>query len=201
VRVLGLTGGIGSGKSLVAEMFRDLGAEVIDADQLAREVVEPGQPALQEIASTFGQEVLLPDGRLDRGALGRIIFTNPAARGKLNAITHPPIRERMEALVAARQSRPGLLILDIPLLYENDRLRAVEKVVVVWVDADTQEGRLRHRDGLGLEEARQRIAAQIPLGVKRDRADLVIDNSGTLEATRRQVEAIYRQYAEAPAPD
>jgi dephospho-CoA kinase len=200
VRVLGLTGGIGSGKSQVAQMFRDLGAEVIDADQLARDVVEPGQPALQEIASTFGQEVLLPDGRLDRGALARIIFSNPAARVKLNAITHPPIRERMEAEVAARQSRPGLLILDIPLLYENDRMRAVEKVIVVWVDADTQEGRLRRRDGLGEEEARQRIAAQMPLDAKRDRADLVIDNSGTLEATRRQVDAIYHQYAEASAP-
>jgi dephospho-CoA kinase len=199
VRVLGLTGGIGSGKSQVAQMFRDLGAEVIDADQLAREVVEPGQPALQEIASTFGQEVLLPDGRLDRVALARIIFSNPAARGKLNAITHPPIRERMEAEVAARQSRPGLLILDIPLLYENDRMRAVEKVIVVWVDADTQADRLRRRDRLGPEEARQRIAAQMPLDTKRDRADLVIDNSGALEDTRRQVDAIYREYAGAAA--
>jgi dephospho-CoA kinase len=195
MRVLGLTGGIGSGKSLVAQIFRDLGAEVIDADQLAREVVEPGQPALQEIAATFGRQVLLPDGRLDRGALAGIIFSDPTARAKLNAITHPPIRERMEALVAARKSRPGLLILDIPLLYENGRVDAVEKVIVVWVDADTQEGRLRRRDGLALTDARQRIHAQMPLDAKRDRADHVIDNSGSLEETRRQVEAIYRRYA------
>ena len=125
MRVLGLTGGIGSGKSMVAQMFARLGAVVIDADQLAREVVEPGQPALQEIAATFGPGVLLPDGRLDRPKLAEIIFADPAERAKLDAITHPRIRARMDAEVKARRSGPGVLIVDIPLLYENDRSNSI----------------------------------------------------------------------------
>ena len=116
MRVLGLTGGIGSGKSLVALMFAQLGADVIDADQLARDVVEPGQAALAEIVATFGRDVLRPDGRLNRGKLAGIIFADNAARAKVNAITHPRIRERMEAEVAQRGSGPGVLILDIPLI-------------------------------------------------------------------------------------
>ncbi|SRR5712691_2534053 len=195
MKVLGLTGGIGSGKSMVASMFAQLGADVIDADQLARDVVEPGQPALVEIATAFGRDVLLPDGRLDRGKVGRIIFADPVARGKLNAITHPRIRERIDAEIAARGSRPGVLVVDIPLLYENDRTRTVETVIVVWIDSKTQLRRLNERDGLTEEEARQRIAAQMPLDEKRARADVVIDNSGSRESTRRQVEAIYRRYA------
>jgi dephospho-CoA kinase len=195
MKVLGLTGGIGSGKSMVASMFAQLGADVIDADQLARDVVEPGQPALVEIATAFGRDVLLADGRLDRGKLGRIIFADPVARGKLNAITHPRIRERIDAEIAARGSRPGVLVVDIPLLYENDRTRTVETVIVVWVDSKTQLRRLNERNGLTEEEARQRIAAQMPLDEKRARADVVIDNSGSRENTRRQVEAIYHRYA------
>jgi dephospho-CoA kinase len=195
--VLGLTGGIGSGKSMVASMFAQLGADVIDADQLARDVVEPGQPALDEIATTFGRDILLPDGRLDRGKLARIIFADPVARGKLNAITHPRIRERMDAAIAARASQPGVLIADIPLLYENDRTRTVEAVIVVWVDPETQLRRLLERDRFSEDEARQRIAAQMPLDEKRARADAVIDNSGSRESTQRQVEAIYGRYAPA----
>jgi dephospho-CoA kinase len=195
MKVLGLTGGIGSGKSMVASMFAQLGADVIDADRLAREVVEPGQPALKEIATAFGTDILLPDGRLDRGKLARIIFADPVARGTLNAITHPRIRERMDAEISARRSRAGVLVVDIPLLYENDRSRAVETVIVVWVDPKTQLRRLQERDGLSVEEARQRIAAQMPLDEKRARADVVIDNSGSREKTRRQVEAVYRRYA------
>jgi dephospho-CoA kinase len=176
-------------------MFTELGADVIDADRLAREVVEPGQPALKEIATAFGTDILLPDGRLDRGKLARIIFADPVARGTLNAITHPRIRERMDAEISARRSRAGVLVVDIPLLYENDRSRAVETVIVVWVDPKTQLRRLQERDGLSVEEARQRIAAQMPLDEKRARADVVIDNSGSREKTRRQVEAVYRRYA------
>jgi len=193
VKVLGLTGGIGSGKSMVASMFAQQGADVIDADQLAREIVEPGQPALAEIATAFGGEILFPDGRLDRGKLARIIFADPVARARLNAITHPRIQERMATEMALRGSRPGLLIVDIPLLYENDRSDTVESVIVVWVDSKTQLRRLTERDGLTPDEARQRIAAQMPLDEKRARADLVVDNSGSRENTRRQVEAIYRR--------
>ena len=200
MRVLGLTGGIGSGKSMVAQIFAELGAVVIDADQLAREVVEPGQPALQEIASTFGPDVLLPDGRLDRPKLAGIIFSDPAERAKLDAITHPRIRERMEGQIEARRSGRGVLILDIPLLYENNRTNMVEKVIVVWVDAQTQLQRIRQRDGLSAEAARQRISAQMPLDAKRARADHVIDNTGGRDETQRQVEAIYRLYAPASAP-
>jgi dephospho-CoA kinase len=195
MRVLGLTGGIGSGKSLVASMFAQLGADVIDADQLARDVVEPGQPALEEITTAFGPDILSRDGRLDRGKLARIIFADPVARGKLNAITHPRIRERMDAAIAARGSRPGILIADIPLLYENERTGSVEAVIVVWVDPETQLRRLLERDGLTEEDARQRIAAQMPLDEKRARADVVIDNNGSRESTQRQVEAIYHRYA------
>jgi dephospho-CoA kinase len=199
MRVLGLTGGIGSGKSMVAQIFAQLGAVVIDADQLAREVVEPGQPALQEIAATFGRDVLLPDGRLDRPRLAGIIFADPAERAKLDAITHPRIRARMEEEIKARRSGPGVLIVDIPLLYENDRTYSVERVIVVWVDPQTQLRRIRRRDGLSAEAARLRIAAQMPLEAKRARADHVIDNSGSREDTRRQVEAIYHLYAPAAA--
>ena len=200
MRVLGLTGGIGSGKSSVTQMFKQLGAEVIDADQFARDVVEPGQPALAEIVSTFGRDILLSDGRLDREKLGRIIFADAAARSTLNAITHPRIRERMEAEVEERRGRPGLLLLDIPLLYENSRTSLVEKVIVVWVDLKTQLRRLTGRNRLSIEQAQQRIASQMPLDQKRARADIVIDNSGGLEDTRRQVEKIYRQFAHPP-PD
>ena len=201
MRVLGLTGGLGSGKSLVTKMFRDLGAEVIDADQLARDVVEPRQPALDEIVKAFGPGILLPDGRLNRSQLAATIFADAVARQRLNAITHPRIRERMDAEVAARRGRPGVLVLDIPLLYENDRAEAVETVIVVWVDPQTQLRRLRERDRLTAEEAGQRIASQMPLEEKRARANDVIDNSGDRENTRRQVEAIYRRYAPTePAP-
>ena len=198
MRALGLTGGIGSGKSMVAEMFVQLGAEVIDADRLARDVVEPGQPALEEIVNTFGPDILLPDGRLNRGKLAATIFADAAARQRVNAITHPPIRARMEIQVAARRQRSGVLILDIPLLYENGRTDIVEKVIVVWVDPQTQLQRITQRGGLSLDEARLRIAAQMPLDDKRARADYVIDNRGDREDTRRQVEAIYRPYAPAP---
>jgi len=199
MRVLGLTGGIGSGKSMVAQIFARLGAVVIDADQLAREVVEPGQPALQEIATAFGPDVLLSDGRLDRSKLAGIIFADPAERARLDAITHPRIRARMDEEIKARRSGPGVLIVDIPLLYENDRTHSVERVIVVWVDPQTQLRRIRRRDGLSAEAARQRIAAQMPLDAKRARADHVIDNSGSREDTRRQVEAIYHLYAPTAA--
>ena len=195
MRVLGLTGGIGSGKTIVGKMFGQLGAEIIDADQLARDVVEPGQPALGEIVERFGPDVLQVDGRLDRARLGGIVFADAAARAALNAITHPRIRERMAAAVSARKARSGVLILVIPLLYESARTALVEAVIVVWVDPQTQLRRLVERGGLTDEQARQRIAAQMPLDQKRALADHVIDNRGSPEETRRQVEMIYRDYA------
>lgn len=193
MRVLGLTGGIGSGKSTVAAMFRELGADVVDADLLAREVVEPGQPALRGIARAFGDAVIRPDGRLDRGKLAAIVFADPAARARLNAITHPHIRGRMRQEVEARRDQSGTLILDIPLLLETPRPGFLERVIVVWVDAATQFRRLTERDGLSETDARRRIAAQMPLDAKKSMADDVVDNSGTLEETRRQVKALYQR--------
>ena len=195
--MIGLTGGIGSGKSTVAGMFRELGADMIDADELAREVVARRQPALREIATAFGQAVLLPDGSLDRPKLASIVFQDEAARATLNAITHPRIRERMRTEVEARRDHPGLLVLDIPLLFESDPHEEVEAVVVVWVDRLTQLRRLVERDGFTLEEAGRRIAAQMPLDEKRARADHVIDNSRSLEKTRAQVRAVFARYGAA----
>jgi len=176
-------------------MFAGLGADIIDADQLAREVVEPGKPALDEIVKEFGRAVLSPDGRLDRARMADFIFHDATARERLNAITHPRIRERMWEEVAARSVRPGVLILDIPLLYENGPSGLVEAVIVVWVDRQTQLRRLMERGELDREEALRRIESQMPLDEKRDRADHVIDNTGTLQETRRQVETVYRRYA------
>jgi dephospho-CoA kinase len=197
MRVLGLTGGIGSGKSTVASMFSELGAEVIDADELARAVVEPGQPALAEIIQAFGADMLRPDGSLDRGRLAAIVFADPAARTRLNAITHPRIRERMQAEIDRRQGRRGLLILDIPLLYENARMDAAEKVIVVWVDPQTQLQRLTEREGMTADTAKRRIAAQLPLDEKKALGDHVIDNTGSMAQTRSQVDALYRQFSKA----
>jgi dephospho-CoA kinase len=174
-------------------MFIELGAEVVDADQLAREVVEPGTPALDEIRQAFGSDVLMPDGRLDRRRLAAIVFADPAARARLNDITHPLIRRRMRQEVEARRHQSGTLILDIPLLLETPRPSFLERVIVVWVDAQTQLRRLTERDGLSETEARRRIAAQMPLDAKKSIADDVIDNSGPLEQTRRQVEALVRR--------
>jgi dephospho-CoA kinase len=175
-------------------MFADLGAEVIDADQLAREVVMPGQPALKEIVDTFGRDFLHRDGTLDRPRLGELIFSDPTARTWLNAITHPRIQSRMADEIAARASQDGVLVLDIPLLYENRRISIVEAVVVVWVDRATQIQRLVERDGLSEAEARRRIAAQLSLDDKRKRADFLVNNTLTLEATREQVADVYRKF-------
>jgi dephospho-CoA kinase len=196
VRVLGLTGAIGSGKSTVSRMFAELGAEVVDADRIAREVVEPGQPALQEIVEAFGSEMLEASGRLDRARLASLIFSDAKARSHLNSITHPRIRQRMLAELEARRSKPGLLILEIPLLYESGAAgKLVEAVVVVWVDPVTQLRRLTEREPLSEAEARRRIQAQMPLDEKRIRADHLVDNTGSLARTRQQVEAIYKRYA------
>lgn len=176
-------------------MFQELGAEVVDADQIAREVVEPGQPALQEIVDAFGTEMLLAGGRLDRARLASLIFSDAESRSRLNAITHPRIRQRMMAEVEARRSRPGVLILDIPLLFESGAAgKLVEAVVVVWVDSETQLRRLAERAHLSEAEAQRRIQAQLPLDEKRSRGDHVVDNTGSLAKTRQQVEAIYKRY-------
>lgn len=195
---VGLTGGIASGKSLVTGILRELGAVVIDADVVAREVVAPGSPVLQEIVAVFGPAVLTPEGTLDRRALAERIFLDPESRSRLNAITHPSIRRRMaEAAEAARTRHPdAVIVLDIPLLLDTASPAAypIEGIVVVSVDEGTQAARLAARDGISEPVARGRLAAQRPLREKVPDATWVIDNSGTPDETRRQVEALWRRW-------
>lgn len=197
-RLFGLTGGLASGKSAVAAILRDLGAAVVSADAIAREVVEPGSEALREIVEAFGAEVVGPDGRLDRARLAALIFADPAARARLNAITHPRIRERMRREVERLQRTlppQAVIILDIPLLLDTAPRDTfpLDGVIVVAVDKATQLDRLRRRDGLSDEEARRRLRVQRPLREKVAEADWLIDNSGTPDETRRQVEAFWRR--------
>ena len=198
IRVVGLTGGMASGKSLVAGMLRSLGAVVVDADVIAREVVAPGSQVLQEIAASFGDGVIQVDGTLDRHALGERIFNDPAARARLNAITHPHIRRRMaEEVARVRAARPdAMVVLDVPLLLDVTPPDAydLDGVVVIAVDEATQEARLAARDGITIEAARRRLQAQRPLREKVALATWVIDNSGTPEATRRQVEELWHRW-------
>ncbi|HEY3247612.1 MAG TPA: dephospho-CoA kinase [bacterium] len=197
MKVVGLTGGLASGKSLVAGIFRELGAQIIDADHVARAIVEPGRPAYDEILEAFGRTMLGPDGALDRKRLGDLIFRDPAARAKLNAITHKYIRGEIQREIARlRESgRRGVMVVDIPLLLDQAAKTAydLDAVVVVFVDPDTQLARLMARDGLPREQAIGRIMAQRPLAEKLPEADWVVDNSGTAEETRRQVEALWDQ--------
>lgn len=198
MHLFGLTGGIATGKSTVSRMFADLGVPIIDADLVAREVVEPGQPALAEIAQRF-PGVLGADGRLDRAKLGARIFGDAAERAALNAITHPRIQqavmEKTQALAAAGQPR---VIYDAALLIENGLDRAMHGVVLVVAPPDVQRARLVQRDGLSIDDAEQRIASQMPLDQKRAHATWIVDNGGPLSDTRRQVEAVHRAMLALP---
>lgn len=193
MKLYGLTGGIATGKSTVTAMFRALGLPVIDADQLAREVVEPGQPALAEIAARF-PGVLGADGRLDRKKLGERIFQDPAERAALNAITHPRIRElALTRTVELAATGAPVALYDAPLLIENRLHEGMNGVILVWCPREVQLERLRARDGLTLEQAKARLASQMPIDDKRAFATWLIDNGGTLEATRAQVERVARE--------
>lgn len=187
--IIGLTGGIASGKSTVGSMLVELGARLVDADAVAREIVQPGEPALAAIASLFGQAVLQPDGTLNRAALGGIVFQDSEALAKLEAITHPAIRKRMwDRIHTYKKEDPdGLIIGDVPLLYETNQETLYEGVMVVYVPEEEQVVRLMQRNAMTEEEARRRVSLQMDIEEKRKRADWVIDNSGTLEETREQV--------------
>ncbi len=202
MRVIGLTGGIASGKSLVASMFRSLGATVLSADEAAREVVTPGREALQEIVQAFGHEMIRPDGTLDRKRLGDLIFRDASARARLNAIMHPRIHRILQAQVDRLRTTtaPAVVIVEIPLLLDTasrDYL-SLDGVIVVSVDKETQIARLRSRQGLGREAAEKRLQAQRPLAEKVAEADWVIDNSGSPERTRTQVESLWNQLQKSP---
>ena len=193
--IIGLTGGIACGKSTVAQMLQAKGAVLIDADRIAREVVEPGSPILAQVAGRFGTGVLQEDGSLDRKKLGEIVFADKAARKDLEAILHPAIRTRMWASIeASERERPQrLTVADIPLLYESGHEARFPEVMVVYVPEAVQLERLMARDKLTAEQAEARIRAQMPIEEKRRRADVVIDNSGTRENTFEQIDRFWRE--------
>jgi dephospho-CoA kinase len=197
---IGLTGGVASGKSTVAEALRRLGATIVDADAIAREVVRPGAPAYQAIVDAFGASVVGTDGALDRKALAARVFADEDARRRLNALTHPHIRRRMVEEAARLTAAAGgpVVIFDIPLLLDTTDGRELELdgIVVVYADPEIRVRRMMARDGLSDEEARRRLAAQVRLEDKVARADWVIDNSGTPDATRAQVEGLWRTLTE-----
>ncbi|MNW24391.1 Dephospho-CoA kinase [compost metagenome] len=193
---VGLTGGVASGKSAVAAKLAALGAVVIDADALARQVVEPGTPGLAAIKDTFGEAVLLADGSLNRPALGAIVFADEAARAKLNAIVHPLVREQAAKL---RQGAPAgsLVVEDIPLLVETGQLDSFDAVVVVAAPHAERIRRMVQDRGWTREDAEARMAAQATDDQRAAVADYLLDNSGTLEELEGQVSALYRQLAPA----
>ena len=191
--LVGLTGGIATGKSTVATMFRGLGAVIIDADVLAREVVEPGQPALAEIVEEFGPAMLQADGRLDRKALGAIVFASADRRRRLEALTHPRIRQRFDGTLVdlTRAGFRGVVMFDAAVMIESGNYKNMDRLVVVVTDETTQIGRLIGRDGCTREEALPRIRSQMPLAEKARLADHVIDNSGDRAATEGQVRHVH----------
>jgi dephospho-CoA kinase len=190
---IGLTGGIASGKSTVARILSELGAEVIDADQVARDLVEPGQPALEEIAAAFGREVLDEAGRLDRKKLGAIVFADEGKRRRLNGILHPRIGAETGRRVADAAARGvPVVVYEAALLVENRIHQMLDGLIVVAAPPADQLARIRARDQLDDEEARRRIAAQAPLEEKIAAADFVIDNAGPLDETRRRTEEVWR---------
>lgn len=197
---VGLTGGIASGKSLVAGELERLGARIVDADRISREVVRPGTPANAGIVEAFGPEVLLEDGGIDRKKLGSIVFSDPRKLEVLNSITHPRIRERIRELVseAERSTPSALIVIDAALLIERGLYSEMSKVIVVYVDEKTQAERLARRDHITPEEAQKRIRSQMPLKEKLKYADYVIDNNGEPESTLERVREVYRELAEKP---
>ena len=191
--LVGLTGGIATGKSMVSALLRQLGCEIIDADLLAREVVEPGRPAWTTIVAEFGQDVVTGDGALDRKRLGAIVFANPERRRRLEAITHPAIRERFQARLdeLAEHGFTGIVVFDAAVMIESGNYKNMDRLVVVVTDEPTQMSRLQGRDGTDDAEGRRKIASQMPLSEKAKLADYVIDNSGDRQATAEQVRRVF----------
>ncbi|GAC92254.1 dephospho-CoA kinase [Anoxybacillus sp. LAT_35] len=188
VLTIGLTGGIASGKSTVAAMFRDLHIPVIDADEIAHRVTAIDGEAYQLIVETFGSDILDSNGAIDRRKLGAIVFHDEQKRKQLNAIVHPLVRKHMlqQKEQYARKGEKAV-VLDIPLLFESNLEHLVDRILVVYVDEQIQLRRLCERNGFSFEEAWARIKSQMPLEQKRKKADAVIDNNGTIEQTKRQL--------------
>ncbi len=198
VRLIGLTGGIATGKSTVAALLAARGAAVIDADVLAREVLVPGTPGFAEVVETFGDGVLGESGAVDRAALGSMVFADPQLRAALERITHPRINALMqERILEALKTDVPLVVADIPLLFERRREDAFEGTLLVYAPAAIQLQRIRERDGLDDIEAQRRLVAQLPIEEKRARATWVIDNSGSRDATGTHLEEWWREVVTA----
>jgi dephospho-CoA kinase len=202
MRIIGLTGGIASGKTSVAALLERLGAAVVDADLLAREIVEPGEPALEAIAAAFGAAVLNPDGSLNRAALAEIVFSDPASRRTLEAITHPAIRALGELKLAKlREQGVETVFYVAPLLIEAGNSDRVDEIWVVYLDRESQLARLMARDTMGREAALKRIASQMPMEEKKKLGRVVIDNSGTRAELEAQVLRLWREeIGKEPSP-
>jgi dephospho-CoA kinase len=207
-RIVGLTGGIASGKSTVARLLTELGATVIDADAIVHELQAPGRPLLAEMVAAFGAEILRADGSLDRAALGDRVFRDAAARERLGRIVHPVVgAEMLRRIAAARAAGARLIVLDIPLLFEG-RARGtgsaaqmdLDATILVTVPESVQVERQMARDGCDRDEALRRVRAQLPLEQKEPLADYVIDNSGSPAETERQVRAVFAALTDAAAP-
>jgi dephospho-CoA kinase len=185
MKIIGLTGGIASGKSTVSRALRELGAIVIDADEVAHTIMEPGKPAWEDIIEHFGSGVLYADQTIDREKLGAIVFNNPERLQVLNQITHPRVGEQFKQIITTLRAEKSdaVLFMEVPLLYETHMERICDEVWVVWVDEETQIQRLMKRDGLSREDALKRIDAQMSLDEKARRADFVIDNRYSIEET------------------
>lgn len=191
---LGLTGGIATGKTTISNYLKSINIPVLDADEYARKVVEPGTPGLAEITNTFGEQVLRADGSLNRKLLGQIVFNDSSARQTLNDITHPRIQQMMaDELHRLAEQQIPLVILDIPLLLENKNVAGADAVMVVTIPESLQLTRLMQRNNLTEKEAQSRISAQMPLVEKEKLADFVIDNSGTISSTQKQVEKVIQK--------
>ncbi|MFD1030415.1 dephospho-CoA kinase [Metaplanococcus flavidus] len=193
--IIGLTGSIASGKSTVSKMLEALGYPIIDADMVARQVVEPGSETLKKIEALFGPEVIRTDGSMDREKVGALIFSDPARRKQLNDIIHPAIREEMlrkrnEYLTEGFRT----IVMDIPLLFESKLQHFVDRILVVSVTEENQLARLMERNGLSEKDARARISSQLPMSVKEEGADAVIYNNGTVEETALQLDRILEQW-------
>ncbi len=189
--IIGVTGPIGAGKSTVLRILRDLGADIIDADQVAHEVMEPGGTAYDQVVAEFGPDILTSDGRIDRKRLADRVFSDPEALQRLESIVHPAVFESIKERIA-RSPRPVIALEAIKLLEAGLSLQLCDEVWVVVADEDVQMARLRER-GMSENEARRRLAAQLPRSEYERHADVVIDNSGSLDDLRRQVEAAWRR--------
>jgi len=191
--IIGLTGGIASGKSTVSALLVSKGARLVDADVIAREVMLPGHEVLAAAVKQFGSEILSPDGTLNRGKLGDIVFQDPAALQALNNLTHPAIRREIKDRMNSMEEEDPkkLIIVDIPLLFESGLESMFHEILVVYVPREVQIARLMERNGLSLEQAEARLNAQMDIETKRNKADYIIDNSGELAHTEQQVAVLW----------